>query len=90
MDRLYDYQCLQCNHTQEAWRHINDRKKAPPCDKCGGAMRHVVSKLQARRPTLDTTFPGEKIRNNRSAIEEYEKFQRVHSEAEKESKLGDV
>lgn len=82
MERLYDYICSSCDVIQEAWRHIAVRDETPPCVVCGGGTMRVL--MKAHRPVLDLSFPGEDLRNNRSAIKEYERSNKLINRSKKE------
>lgn len=39
----YDYRCRECGELTEAYRSIEDRDNAPPCDVCGKETRKIIS-----------------------------------------------
>lgn len=41
---LFVYECLECEHQQEALRRIKDTYKSMWCEKCGGAMRNIIAR----------------------------------------------
>ena len=41
---LYEYKCTLCAKITEALREIEDRNNCPPCEKCAGETKKIISK----------------------------------------------
>ena len=40
---IYEYRCRACAEITDAWRSVDERDKAPPCQICGTETRKILS-----------------------------------------------
>jgi len=89
MSILYDCRCNSCNHEQEEWRALKNYNDPGTCKSCGGTTRRVTSNVRSILH-WQQGFPGENIRNNRDALKELDKANRVRADIEREKKMTDI
>lgn len=56
---VYDYKCIECGASKDAFRSIADRENAPECD-CGGKMQKMITPTQVGLVMGGYAMPGYK------------------------------
>ena len=87
---LYDIRCNACDEEFEEWRALKNYNDPGTCVRCGGTTRRVTSHTKRAILHWQQGWPGENIRNNRDALKELEKSNKVRADIEREMKMKDI